>query len=55
MLLEYIRKNARLLSGVFFSLLLTACAGTPQTQKLSSLPPADIPRAVELSGVAFFL
>lgn len=54
MLLEYIRKNARLLSGVFFSLLLTACAGTPQTQKLSSLPPADIPRAAELSGVAFF-
>jgi tetratricopeptide (TPR) repeat protein len=54
MLLKYIRKNARLLSGVFFSLLLTACAGTPQTQKLSQLPPADIPRTVELNGVAFF-
>lgn len=53
MLIEYI-KNARLLSGVFFSLLLTACAGTPQTQRLSSEPPANIPRSVELAGVAFF-
>lgn len=54
MLIEYITKNARLLSGVFFSLLLTACAGTPQTQQLSTAPPENMPRHVELSGVAFF-
>jgi tetratricopeptide (TPR) repeat protein len=54
MLTKYIKKNARLLSGVFFSLLLTACAGTPQTQRLGIEPPANIPRSVELAGVAFF-
>ena len=54
MLMKYIKKNARLLSGVFFSLLLTACAGTPQTQRLSIEPPANTPRSVELAGVAFF-
>lgn len=54
MLIEYITKNARLLSGVFFSLLLSACAGTPQTQRLSSEPPTNIPQSVELAGVAFF-
>lgn len=54
MLIDYITKNARLLSGVFLSLLLTACAGTPQTQRLSSAPPADIPHSHELTEVAFF-
>jgi len=54
MLLECIKKNARLLSGVFFSLLLTACAGTPQSQKLSMEPPTSLPQSVELAGVAFF-
>lgn len=47
-------KNARLLSGVFFILLLTACAGTPQTNKLSTQPPVDIPARHELSETAFF-
>ena len=50
----YIRKNARLLSGVFFTFLLTACASTPQSNHLSQEPPTEIPRQHELTDVNFF-
>lgn len=49
-----LQKSARLMSGVFFLLLLGACAGTPQTKQLSSQPPSGMPTHIELSGVAFF-
>ncbi len=47
-------KNARRLSGVFFVLLLSACAGTPQPSRLKAAPPADIPVSHELTEIAFF-
>lgn len=47
-------KSVRLLSGAFFVLLLSACAGTPQTSRLINEPPADIPTSHELTRVAFF-
>lgn len=49
-----LQKSARLLSGVFFALLLSSCASTPQTSRLSSEPPAGIPSQHELTEVAFF-
>jgi tetratricopeptide (TPR) repeat protein len=49
-----IQKSARLLSGVFFALLLSACAGTPQTRELISQVPTNLPSQVELSGIAFY-
>lgn len=49
-----LQKSARLLSGVFFALLLTACAGTPQTKQLGQQPPSGLPANAELKGVAFF-
>ncbi|MTI62769.1 MAG: tetratricopeptide repeat protein [Methylophaga sp.] len=52
--LTYLKKGVRLLSGAFFVLLLNACAGTPQTNRLSNEPPADIPSRHELTEVAFF-
>lgn len=36
-----------------FALLLTACAGTPQSDRLRSAPPAGIPDDIELEQVAF--
>ena len=47
-------KNDRRLSGVFFMLLLSACASTPQTSGLKAHPPADIPVSHELIDTAFF-
>lgn len=54
MLRGQLSKSARLLSGALFILLLSACAGTPQTKRLSSEPPAGIPLSHELTEVAFF-
>lgn len=45
---------ARLLSGVLFLMLLSACASTPQTRQLMENPPEEIQRQVELDHVAFF-
>lgn len=47
-------KNARLLSGVFFALLLVGCASTPQTNRLISERPTDLPPHHELTETAFF-
>jgi len=54
MQLTYFKKGARLLSGAFFVLLLSACAGTPQSNRLSDQPPAGIATSHELTEVAFF-
>lgn len=45
-------KNARRFAGVLF-LCLTACATPPQTQKILSSPPQNLPQQVELSAVPF--
>lgn len=44
---------ARLLAGIFFLLLLGACA-TPQTQRVLEHRPAGLPKRVELATVPFF-
>ncbi len=49
-----LKNSVRCLSGAVFILLLTACAGTPQSSRISSQPPADIPASHELTEVAFF-
>ena len=49
-----LKKNAGLLSGVFFSLLLSACATTPQTNHITAHPPANIQPVYELTDTAFF-
>jgi len=46
-------QNARNLSGVFFLVLLAACA-TPQTAALRAAPPADLPVRAELDQVVFY-
>lgn len=46
--------NARLLSGVFLLVLLSACASTPQTLQIMEYPPGDVQDQVELNQVAFF-
>lgn len=51
---HWLKKGAGLLSGVFFSLLLAACASTPQTSRIASQPPADIKPQYELTDTAFF-
>lgn len=45
--------NARVIAGVFFSVLLAACA-TPQTSALRSSWPAGAPESAELDQVAFY-
>lgn len=45
---------ARLLSGVFILVLLSACASTPQTLLLEKSPPGNIKTRVELDQVPFF-
>lgn len=46
-------RNARWLVGVFI-LCLAACATPPQTHRVLSFPPADLPRHAELNHVPFF-
>src|SRR5665811_230085 len=45
--------NARLLPGIFFLALLSACASTPQTQLLQSTS-SELPRQQLLNTVKFF-
>jgi len=47
-------KNAGRWSGVFFALLLTACASTPQTTQLLTQPPQPLATQTELTQVAFY-
>jgi len=49
-----LKKSAGLLSGVFFSLMLSACANTPQTNRITQQPPANIRPHYELTDTAFF-
>ncbi len=50
--MQYTR-NARLIAGVFFQLLLAACA-TPQTAALLDAAPAALSPRAELADVAYF-
>lgn len=50
----WLKKSAGRLSGVFLSLLLSACATTPQTSHIASQPPTDIKPQIELTDTAFF-
>lgn len=49
-----LKKSAGLLSGVFFSLLLSACVSSPQTNRITQQPPADLRPHHELTDTAFF-
>lgn len=51
---HWLKKSAGLLSGVFFSLLLSACVSSPQTNRITQQPPADIRPHHELTDTAFF-
>ncbi|WGF88869.1 PA2778 family cysteine peptidase [Marinivivus vitaminiproducens] len=42
------------LLALFVAALSSACSSTPQTDALLALPPAGLPRQVELTGVPFF-
>ncbi|WP_438970573.1 PA2778 family cysteine peptidase [Methylophaga sp.] len=51
---HWLKKSVGLLSGAFFTLLVSGCASTPQTSRLASEPPADIKPQYELTDTAFF-
>jgi tetratricopeptide (TPR) repeat protein len=51
---SWLIKSVRLVSGVFFVVLLSACAGTPQTRLISTQPPANLPTQHTLTETAFF-
>lgn len=53
-LFSNIKKSARLLSGAFLSLLLCACASTPQTHSLLTNIPENLSTQTELRAVPFF-
>jgi len=50
----WLTKSVRLVSGVFFVVLLSACAGSPQTRLITTQPPANLPAQHELKETAFF-
>jgi tetratricopeptide (TPR) repeat protein len=50
----HLRFNARILAGVFFSLLLAGCATPPQTAALLGARPQHLPERTELEHVVYF-